>query len=281
MGDYLIHYRTPGSKNGIRLYQYKDGTLTPAGRRRYLDGKIKGNTVSKEYEEELDFNSQQNVYPSGFDNPNSKPKPKSNSRQRVSKSDEINKKISKVDREYPHGYASWYDKNNEVWRKKRTRDPESRKPVRIDTAIALLADGAIEVGRRVVVEPIKKILDIAGKEVKSHIKKYFENSFGKHFGYQISPPKGSDGVNELVQYTNKEASDALDSYINSVSTGSIGSYINTFIQTTQMNIANGCSRFLDSIGMDGKVNKFLKKLGIKDNLDIIEDMSINLDRIKY
>lgn len=28
---YLMHFRTPGSKNGVRLYQYPDGSLTPAG----------------------------------------------------------------------------------------------------------------------------------------------------------------------------------------------------------------------------------------------------------
>ena len=31
----LAHYRTPGSKNGERLYQYKDGSLTPLGRIHY------------------------------------------------------------------------------------------------------------------------------------------------------------------------------------------------------------------------------------------------------
>ena len=33
--NYLVHYRTPGSKNGVRLYQYPDGTLTPLGELRY------------------------------------------------------------------------------------------------------------------------------------------------------------------------------------------------------------------------------------------------------
>lgn len=35
----LTHYRTPGSKNGQRLYQYKDGSLTPLGRIHYGVGK--------------------------------------------------------------------------------------------------------------------------------------------------------------------------------------------------------------------------------------------------
>ena len=34
----LKHYRTPGSKNGIRLYQNEDGSLTPLGEKRYLKG---------------------------------------------------------------------------------------------------------------------------------------------------------------------------------------------------------------------------------------------------
>lgn len=33
--DILIHYRTPGSKNGIRKYQYPDGRLTPLGKIHY------------------------------------------------------------------------------------------------------------------------------------------------------------------------------------------------------------------------------------------------------
>lgn len=36
--DELYHYRTPGSRNGVRLYQNKDGTLTYLGRQRYLKG---------------------------------------------------------------------------------------------------------------------------------------------------------------------------------------------------------------------------------------------------
>ena len=34
-GHYLMHYRTKGSKNGVRLYQNPDGTLTPLGREHY------------------------------------------------------------------------------------------------------------------------------------------------------------------------------------------------------------------------------------------------------
>lgn len=33
--DELMHYRTPGSKNGIRRFQYTDGSLTPEGRIHY------------------------------------------------------------------------------------------------------------------------------------------------------------------------------------------------------------------------------------------------------
>lgn len=34
-GDHLMHYRTPGSKNGVRKYQNEDGSLTPLGRIHY------------------------------------------------------------------------------------------------------------------------------------------------------------------------------------------------------------------------------------------------------
>lgn len=43
----LKHYRTPGSKNGVRKYQYEDGTLTPAGKIHYGVGK--GATTTRSY----------------------------------------------------------------------------------------------------------------------------------------------------------------------------------------------------------------------------------------
>ena len=39
-GSYICHYRTKGSKNGVRLYQNEDGSVTPAGAERYyVNGK--------------------------------------------------------------------------------------------------------------------------------------------------------------------------------------------------------------------------------------------------
>lgn len=35
MAKYLMHYGTKGMEWGKRLYQYKDGSLTPLGRIRY------------------------------------------------------------------------------------------------------------------------------------------------------------------------------------------------------------------------------------------------------
>ena len=32
-GEYLAHFRTKGSKNGVRRYQQEDGTWTPLGLR--------------------------------------------------------------------------------------------------------------------------------------------------------------------------------------------------------------------------------------------------------
>lgn len=45
-GPALRHYRTEGSKNGIRLYQYEDGSLTPLGREHYGVGEAKESTQS-------------------------------------------------------------------------------------------------------------------------------------------------------------------------------------------------------------------------------------------
>ena len=51
-GAYLMHFRTKGSKNGVRLYQNKDGSLTPLGRIHYGVNK-KEKLAKKEYKAEL------------------------------------------------------------------------------------------------------------------------------------------------------------------------------------------------------------------------------------
>ena len=57
MKDELKHYRTPGSKNGVRLYQYKDGSLTPAGKQRYLKGNQWHNRISNTHQNKQNGNS--------------------------------------------------------------------------------------------------------------------------------------------------------------------------------------------------------------------------------
>lgn len=44
---YLAHYRTKGSKNGVRLYQYLSGALTPLGRQHYGIGPPRGEKTDK------------------------------------------------------------------------------------------------------------------------------------------------------------------------------------------------------------------------------------------
>ena len=48
--DELWHFRTPGSKNGIRLYQYKDGSYTPLGRIHYGIGQARARREAKQQE---------------------------------------------------------------------------------------------------------------------------------------------------------------------------------------------------------------------------------------
>ena len=38
MPDYIMHYGVKGMKWGVRRYRYADGTLTPAGKKRYQGG---------------------------------------------------------------------------------------------------------------------------------------------------------------------------------------------------------------------------------------------------
>lgn len=42
MAEVLLHYGVKGQKWGVRRYQYADGSLTPAGKRRYSDGSGSG-----------------------------------------------------------------------------------------------------------------------------------------------------------------------------------------------------------------------------------------------
>ena len=255
MDNYLIHYRTPGSKNGVRLYQYKDGRLTPAGKRRYLKGGIKGTNVGPEYEQELEFNSQQNVYPSNNPKPKSKPQ-----RSRP------NSKVDQIDKKIQNAPLITFD-NHEPSLSTGYRRVEGERPFRIRSPY--FRDDVIR-DEKNIFKKIGRLTRKLEEKTKNLIGTYFEKSFGKHFAYQVVPPKGSDGINHLIPYTNKEAAEALNSYMISKSNGKMGNYINTFVQTAQMNIANGCARFLDSIGLDDEVNKFLKKLGIKDNNDMIK-----------
>lgn len=49
MSDYLIHHGVKGQKWGVRRYQYADGTLTPAGKKRYYGNTSTVRSTTKEF----------------------------------------------------------------------------------------------------------------------------------------------------------------------------------------------------------------------------------------
>lgn len=54
-GPYLAHYRTKGSKNGVRLYQYLSGALTPLGREHYGVGPPRGSGADEKKDGKTDI----------------------------------------------------------------------------------------------------------------------------------------------------------------------------------------------------------------------------------
>lgn len=54
MNDYLYHWGIKGQKWGVRRYQNKDGTLTPAGKRRDRKANKDASKLAKSFEKHLD-----------------------------------------------------------------------------------------------------------------------------------------------------------------------------------------------------------------------------------
>lgn len=56
MSDYLIHHGILGQKWGVRRYQNEDGSLTAAGKKRYLNGKKGRELLKNDINETIDKN---------------------------------------------------------------------------------------------------------------------------------------------------------------------------------------------------------------------------------
>lgn len=91
------------------------------------------------------------------------------------------------------------------------------------------------------------------KDIMSKYQTSANSNYSKNF---IS---GSDNLNALRNFISKEYRDACGAYTRAQRNGSFKNNLNSFIQTSQYNIASGCARFLSSIGMDDEVAKFLRK----------------------
>lgn len=271
MKEYLIHYRTPGSKNGVRLYQYKDGSLTRLGKLRYLENGgrekvksndfskkrsqnnikgIKGNTpsVSKEFKDEIEYNSKQNEY---FGPSNDKHRSRPNS-----KADQVQNKYQGLNDNFEYVYAK--NERSHKW-------VEGEKPFAMRAPYGRPYRDIDGIDYKIN-QKIRKLKAKTNFELKKYAKSYFEKSYDKYIANRITyMPKGSDLVNHLDKYSDKEADDALFKYIDCNLEGSdgIGTCINSIIQTTQMNVARACSIFLDKMGLDDKVSKFFEKIGVK------------------
>lgn len=242
------------SKAGDQLNnKLRNSPVIPKNQRNFRGG-IKGTNVGPEYEQELEFNSQENVYPG------SKPKSKSSRFRPQSKVDKIDKKLEN----YQPLNKEFDEFNNPVsYRKVNDERPfRIRGPYWRDVSEKNNKDPIFQI-KKYATRTYRKLRDKAFAFLKKSIDTYIDKSFSKYLEY-YSPPKGSDKINHLRPYIEKESDEALTTYITAVSTGDIGDYINSFIQSSQMNIVNGCSRFLDSVGLDDEVYSFLKKLGIKD-----------------
>ena len=94
--------------------------------------------------------------------------------------------------------------------------------------------------------------------VKTSVHNFLDNyaaSTSEKYQYSIyNRPKGSDGINSLANYVDKQADRALGEYASSSS-----NELNRFLQLTGFKIVNGVADYLDSIGMDDEVANFLEK----------------------
>lgn len=117
---------------------------------------------------------------------------------------------------------------------------------------------------------VEKIAQLkkSAKEAYKNVRKQVQNVLNKYYVSTLTrnarkgTVTGKSDVNYLAPYISGELGDAINAYASASANGPIGNQMNGFIQTAKYDVASGCARFLDAIGMDDEVASFLKKLNI-------------------
>lgn len=249
MSDYLIHYRTPGSKNGVRLYQYKDGSLTPLGKQRYLEGmrrhRVSKPKVSKEFEDEINYNSQKNKYfdDSEFGN------------YRYIKGESLYQPMPGTSK--PKASKEYQDEVNFNSQKNSYFKPLQGESLNNSIDFKKLQD------------QVNSNLD---KQDKNHVtvntkkqgsKEYQDelnfNSQKNIYPTPVAPTPSFNYTTPLQKIYNKERTEAAKAFMKYKRNKTFMNKLNSFIQKSQSDLVGAVTKFLEKYNLDDTVNMFLSR----------------------